>query len=183
MSAISLRTLLPSARMSPASRIAIASPIAGLPLTRNIGCGGSTKPRRTGGDVAQAEDAVAGHEIDRLDVALRVERAGDAQEHPLLFGLDYASRAHEVLRLQSGDDGRIVEARPASRSVENSMKICSSCAPSTSIFDTSGTCSRRERGVLDVIAQFAEREAVGGERVDDAERVAEVVVEERADDA
>ncbi len=33
--------------MSPASRIAIARPIAGLPLTRNIGCGGSTKPRRT----------------------------------------------------------------------------------------------------------------------------------------
>ena len=41
MSAISLRTLAPSARMSPASRIAIASPIAGFPLTRNIGCGGS----------------------------------------------------------------------------------------------------------------------------------------------
>ncbi len=47
MSAISLRTLAPSARMSPASRIAIASPMAGLPLTRNIGCGGSTDPRRT----------------------------------------------------------------------------------------------------------------------------------------
>ncbi len=47
MSAISLRTFAPSARMSPASRIAIARPIAGFPLTRNIGCGGSTKPRRT----------------------------------------------------------------------------------------------------------------------------------------
>ena len=33
--------------MSPPSRIAIARPIAGRPLTRNIGCGGSTKPRRT----------------------------------------------------------------------------------------------------------------------------------------
>ena len=46
-SAISFLMLAPSARMSPASRIAIARPIAGLPLTRNIGCGGSTKPRRT----------------------------------------------------------------------------------------------------------------------------------------
>ena len=31
----------PKARMSPPSRIAIASPIAGSPLTRNSGCGGS----------------------------------------------------------------------------------------------------------------------------------------------
>ena len=41
MSAISLRMFSPSARMSPASRIAMASPIAGCPLTRNMGCGGS----------------------------------------------------------------------------------------------------------------------------------------------
>ncbi len=47
MSAIRLRTFFPRARMSPASRIAMARPIAGLPFTRNIGCGGSTKPRRT----------------------------------------------------------------------------------------------------------------------------------------
>ena len=33
--------LRPSARMSPASRIAIAIPMAGCPFTRNIGCGGS----------------------------------------------------------------------------------------------------------------------------------------------
>ena len=34
-------TLRPSARMSPPSRIAMARPMAGLPLTRNIGWGGS----------------------------------------------------------------------------------------------------------------------------------------------
>ncbi len=34
-------TLRPSARMSPPSRMAMARPIAGWPLTRNIGCGGS----------------------------------------------------------------------------------------------------------------------------------------------
>ena len=37
----------PSVRMSPPSRMAMARPIAGLPFTRNIGCGGSAKPRRT----------------------------------------------------------------------------------------------------------------------------------------
>ena len=34
-------TFLPRVRMSPPSRITIARPRAGLPLTRNIGCGGS----------------------------------------------------------------------------------------------------------------------------------------------
>ena len=47
ISAISRRTFSPSARMSPASRMAMARPMAGWPLTRNIGCGGSTKPRLT----------------------------------------------------------------------------------------------------------------------------------------
>ncbi len=45
-SAISAFRLWPSARMSPESRMAMARPMAGLPLTRNIGCGGSAKPRR-----------------------------------------------------------------------------------------------------------------------------------------
>ena len=39
--AIASLMLAPSARMSPPSRMAIASPMAGLPLTRNIGWGGS----------------------------------------------------------------------------------------------------------------------------------------------
>ena len=34
-------TFLPSVRMSPPSRMAMAMPMAGVPLTRNIGCGGS----------------------------------------------------------------------------------------------------------------------------------------------
>ena len=38
---IAFFTLRPSERISPPSRIAMARPIAGLPLTRNIGCGGS----------------------------------------------------------------------------------------------------------------------------------------------
>lgn len=41
LSATAFLTLRPSARTSPPSRIAMASPIAGLPLTRNMGCGGS----------------------------------------------------------------------------------------------------------------------------------------------
>ena len=47
ISAIAVRMFLPSVRMSAWSRIEIARPMAGWPLTRNIGVGGSTKPRLT----------------------------------------------------------------------------------------------------------------------------------------
>ncbi len=63
------------------------------------------------------------------------------------------------------------------------MNTCSSCAPEhldlRHVLDLQQARARR----LDVVAQFAEREAVGGERVDDAERVAEVVVQERPEHA
>ena len=49
--------------------------------------------------------------------------------------------------------------------------------------ETSGTCSRLRADVLDVVAQLAVGEAVGGEAVDDAVGVAELVVEAGADDA
>ena len=73
--------------------------------------------------------------------------------------------------------------RLASSFIENSTKIRSSCAPRISIFETSGTFKQLGAHVLDIVAQLAMREAVGGEAVDDAERVAELVVEARADDA
>ena len=63
------------------------------------------------------------------------------------------------------------------------MKIVSSCVPSSSIFSTSGTCSSCRADALGVVAQLAVAEAVRGEAVDDPEHVAEVVVEERPDDA
>ena len=47
ISAMALATLRPSARVSPPSRMAMASPMAGSPSIRNMGWGGSVKPRRT----------------------------------------------------------------------------------------------------------------------------------------
>ena len=41
ISAMAASMLRPRVRMSPPSRIAMARPMAGLPLTRNMGCGGS----------------------------------------------------------------------------------------------------------------------------------------------
>ena len=49
--------------------------------------------------------------------------------------------------------------------------------------ETSGTLQQFRADVFDVVAKLALREAVGREAVDDAERVAELVVEARSDDA
>ena len=145
MSVISRRRFSPSARMSPASRIAIARPMACLPLTRNIGCGGSVKPRRT--------------------LAMSPRRKMRSPETMFTASMSLSeSKAPVTRRNTRSCSPCIVPAgrtrfcacsvatiwfrfsrRPARRSSENSMKICSSCAPSTSIFETSGTCSRRER--------------------------------------
>ncbi len=75
-----------------------------------------------GGDVAQAEDAVAGDDVDRLDVALGVEGAGHAQEHALLLGL--RSMPAGRTRFCACSVATIwfrFRRRPARRSVENSM--------------------------------------------------------------
>ena len=73
--------------------------------------------------------------------------------------------------------------RLASSFIENSTKILSSCAPRISIFETSGTMKQLRADVLDIIAKLAMSEAVRGEAVDDAEGVAELVIEARSDDA
>ena len=136
-----------------------------------------------GGDIAQPEDAVAGHEVDRFEVLLGIERAGDAEEYAFLVGLNDAGRSHEVLRLQRGDDGRVIEPEarePFGRELDVDLLVLR--AQHVDLRDVLHLQQARAR-VLDGIAQFAKRETVGGERVDDAERVAEIVVEEGPDDA
>ena len=175
---------LPSARMSPPSRMAIARPMAGSPLTRNMRLRRIGKAAPDLGDVAQAEHASANSEIDARDVLLGAECARDAKRQRFVAGLDGAGRLDDVLRLQRRDQAPSDRCpRLASSCIENSTKIFSSCAPRISIFETSATLQQLRAHVLDIVAQLAMREAVGGEAVDDAERVAELVVEARSDDA
>ena len=64
------------------------------------------------------------------------------------------------------------------------MKTCSSWAPRNSTLAIPSTCGMQlGADAVDVVAQLAIGEAVGGEAVDDAEDVAEVVVEERPEHA
>ena len=81
------------------------------------------------------------------------------------------------------DDRRVVEAQagqPLGRELDVDLLVLR--AQHLDLRDVGHLQQARARG-LDVVAQLAEREAVGRERVDDAVGVAEIVVEERADDA
>ena len=87
------------------------------------------------------------------------------------------------MRLQGREDRLIVEAQagqPLGRELDIDLLVLR--AQHFDLRHVRHLQQARTRG-LDVVAQLAEREAVGGERVDDAVGVAEIVVEERADDA
>ena len=135
------------------------------------------------GDVAEADRAVADHEVDVQDVELGIERARDPQREPLVAGLQDARGPHRVLRLERRDQGRIVEAERGEalgRELEEDLLVLG--ADDLDLRDVGHQQQARAR-VLDEIAQLAMGEAVGGEAVDDAEDVAELVVEAGADDA
>ncbi len=93
-----------------------------------------------------------------------------------------AGRTH-VLRLQGREDRLEVQAQagePLDRELDVDLLVLR--AQHLDLRDVGHLQQPRARR-LDVVAQLAEVEAVGGEAVDDAEGVAEVVVEERPDHA
>jgi hypothetical protein len=82
--------------------------MAGSPLTRNSGCGGSAKGTTDFRDVAKTDQASVRDEVDREDTCFRIERAGHAEQKLFVAGLDGAGRDHDVLRPERGDQSRPV---------------------------------------------------------------------------
>ena len=78
-----LETSLPSSRMLAPLAVTTPMPIAGLPSWRTLKLGGSTKPWRDGGDVAEPEHAAVALDRRFRNRLGAVERAGDAQRHAL----------------------------------------------------------------------------------------------------
>ncbi len=116
-----------------------------------------------GGDVAQADVAPAEHQVDRLDVALGVEGAGDAHEHALLLGVQDAGRADHVLRLQRRHDRAVVQAQAGEafgRELDEDLLVLR--AQHLDLRDVGHLQQARARA-FDLVAQLAEGEAVGGE--------------------
>ena len=63
------------------------------------------------GDVAQADHAAVGDEVDAENVLLGPEGAGDAHQDLLVAGLHHAGRRDGVLRLQRRDQRGAVDAQ------------------------------------------------------------------------
>ena len=169
--------------MSPPSRMAMARPMAGSPLTRNSGCGGSAIAAPDLRDVAEAEHASADGEVDVQHVLLGSECARHPKRERLVAGLDRAGRLDDVLRLQRGDQRRAVDAQAGEllhRELDEDLLVLR--AQDLDLRDV-GHVQQLRADVLDIVAKLAMGEAVGGEAVDDPEGVAELVVEARPDDA
>ncbi len=136
-----------------------------------------------GGDVAEANHASADREVGRQNVLLGPKRARNPDRQDLVAGLDQARRLDDVLRLQRCDHGRPVETEIGEllgRELDEDPLVLR--AENLDLRDV-GHVQELRADVLDVVAQFALIEAVGGEAVDDAERVAEIVVEAGSDNA
>ena len=176
-------TLSPSASTSPPVVMAMASADRGLAVVaehrlRRVDIGALH-----GGDVAQAEEAVVGAEVDRLQAFLGGELARDADGDALRPGIDRAARHERVLRLQRLHQRVDVEAERGDllgRELEIDLLVLHADQ-----IDLGDIADAQELGAQPVglIAQLAMREAVGDEGVDQRIGVAELVVEERAGDA
>src|SRR6516225_1013045 len=168
---IALFTLLPNDRMSPPSRMAMARPMAGLPLTRNIGCGGSDSERRT--------SAMSRNRIKRpFDTKLTSSKSFSDLKAPVTridnFSLPVWSEPAGITAFcawSAAISAVRSTPRPASWRVEN--------------LDLGNVrnLQKLRAHVLDIIAQRPMAEAVSGERVNKAICVAEIIVEAGADDA
>jgi hypothetical protein len=116
-----------------------------------------------GGYVAQPQQPAVGDEVRLEDVLLGLEGAGHPQREFLVAGAHHARRAHHVLRAQSREDGRLVEAEagePLGGELDEDLLVLG--AEQVDLGHVGQQQQPRAR-VLDVVAQLAVREAVRGE--------------------
>ncbi len=131
------------------------------------------------GNIAQAEKSAALPEVDRLQALLGREFAGDADRDALGTGIDDAARRDGVLRLQGLRVSVDVEAERGEligRELEVDLLVLR--ADEIDLGDV-GNAQQLVADAIDLVAQLAHAEAVGGKGVDQRIGVAELVVEER----
>ena len=134
-------------------------------------------------DVAQTDHPAVRDEIDRQDVLLRPERARDADEDFFVPGLHHALRRDGVLGLEGGDQRGAVDPE-ASELLGRELHIDALVLGPEDV-DLRDVRQLEEllADVVHSVPQLPMGEPVGGEAVDDAVSVAELVVEAGADDA
>ena len=111
------------------------------------------------------------------------KRSGYAQRQFLVAGLNDAGRPNDVLSLEGGYQGRTVDAETGEvlhrKFHENALVLRAQDLDLGYVFDL----EQLRANVFDIVAKLAMTEPVRREPVDDPECVAEIVVEERPDDA
>jgi len=135
------------------------------------------------GNVAQAQQAAIRSNVDRGKVLLGIEGAGNPEPQRFIACFQSAGRTNGVLSFDRRDQGGAIYAESCeflSRKLDNDLFILG--AQDLDLGDV-GHAQQPRPDFLDIVAQLAMREAVGREAVDDAEGVAELVVEAGADDA
>src|SRR5262249_40885313 len=111
------------------------------------------------------------------------ECARNAERNFFLAGLQGAGRAYRILRLQRGNQRGAIDAQAGEflgRELDDDLFILG--AENLDLGNIRHLQQPRAN-LLDIVAQFTMREAVGGESIDDPEGVTELVVEAGADDA
>src|SRR5207237_423201 len=132
--------------------------------------------------IGEAKELAVCKEIDALQIVDRVERAGNANREFFLLGLHDPGRRHSVLLAQALNDLVTVDAESGELTgIEFEVEFLVLGAEQLRLCrilygEDFGT------DVFNIITQLAVREAIGGERVDNAEDVAELVIEIGSDD-
>ena len=144
------------------------------------GVGGTAGDMR---DVAEADHSSVRDEVHCRDVLLGVERARDADEDLFMSGLQDARRGDGVLGLQRGNQRGAVE--PEARQLLGRELEVDALVLGADDIDLGDIRQLKQllAHVVHVVPQLPVREPVGGEAVDDAVGIAELVVEARPDDS
>ena len=130
--------------------------------------------------VAEAEEAVVDAQIERFEAFLAGELAADPHADAFRAGLDDAGGRDGVLRLHRLQHRRHVQAEigdPARVEFEVDRLVLR--ADEVDLADIRHGVHDVGAGGLDIVAQLPIRQAVGGERINVAIHVAELVVVER----
>ena len=135
------------------------------------------------GDVGELVEVSVDPEVQVSDVLRRHERAGDVDQHVLMRRVDHAGGNHGVLlgdRREHPLEAQVEVGELLRREAQVHLLIL--VAEDLDLADVRRAQELGSRG-LGEVARLARREAVVGDAVDDAEDVAELVVEEGPDHA
>src|SRR5208337_3328101 len=183
ISCIACSTLRPRARTSPPVRMAMASPMPSFPLTRNIGCAGSAGPRVTR---AMSPNRMIRPFATKLTARMSFSEWNAPEMRTRIFSSPVCTTpwgGDRVLGAECGDQRGAVD--PEARELLGRELHIEALVLGPEDVDLRDVRQLKEllSDFIHIVPELAMAEAVGGETVDDAVGVAELVVEAGADDA